>query len=373
MSEDTSQPTDQQAGTALRRGWTTGACAAAAARAAFTGLVSGSFPDPVTIRLPRDRSPAFALAVHACGDGWARAGVIKDAGDDPDVTHGALVSVTARPGAPGRGVQLRAGPGVGTVRRSGLPVAAGEPAINPGPRGYIEQGIAEAAAALSAPTDVTLELAIEDGERLAAQTLNPRLGIEGGLSVLGTTGLLVPFSCAAWIDAIQRGIDVARAAGIEHVAGSTGRTSEQAVQAYHQLPDEALIDMGDFVGGMLKYLRRYPVPRVTIAGGVAKITKLAQGFLDVHSRRGQADLAALAETAGRLGADATCREVMATANTVAEAFDRAQAAGLPLGDAVAREAQQTALNLIDPACSEVEVLLFDRRGQRVGRAGWARD
>ncbi|MCG5527638.1 MULTISPECIES: cobalt-precorrin-5B (C(1))-methyltransferase [Halorhodospira] len=372
MAQDPECFTETSAGTALRRGWTTGACAAAAARAAFSGLVSGAFPDPVTVRLPRERNPAFALAAQACGDGWARAGVIKDAGDDPDVTHGALVSVTARPGAPGGGVRLRAGPGVGTVRRSGLPVAAGEPAINPGPRGYIEQGIREAAAALSVPADVTLEVAIEDGERLAAQTLNPRLGIEGGLSVLGTTGVLVPFSCAAWIDAIQRGIDVARAAGLGHVAGSTGRTSEQAVQAYHGLPDEALIDMGDFVGGMVKYLRRHPVPRITIAGGMAKITKLAQGFLDVHSRRGQADLTALAETAAQLGADAACQEGIATANTVAEAFDLAQAADLPLGDAVAREAQRTALALVDPATSEVEVLIFDRRGQPVGRAGWAR-
>ncbi|MFW6277903.1 MAG: cobalt-precorrin-5B (C(1))-methyltransferase CbiD, partial [Halorhodospira sp.] len=218
-----------------------------------------------------------------------------------------------------------------------------------------------------------LEIAIEDGERLAAQTLNPRLGIEGGLSVLGTTGVLVPFSCAAWIDAIQRGVDVARAAGIEHVAGSTGRTSEQAVQVHHQLPDEALIDMGDFVGGMLKYLRRHPVPRITIAGGIAKITKLGQGFLDVHSRRGQADLIRLADTARGLGADAACQEAIATANTVAEAFERAEAAGLPLGDAVAREAQRTAVALIDPAHSEVEILILDRHGRPVGRAGWARD
>ena len=371
MSQGHADPADAPAGTALRRGWTTGACAAAAARAACTALLSGAFPDPVTVALPRGRAPAFALARQAQGPGWAYAGVVKDAGDDPDITHGATVSATARPGTPGSGIRLHAGAGVGTVRRTGLPVAAGEPAINPGPRAYIEWAAQEAAAEQAADADIELAIGIEDGERLATQTLNPRLGIEGGLSVLGTSGVLVPFSCAAWIDAIQRGIDVARAAGLTHVAGSTGRTSERAVQARHHLPDEALIDMGDFVGGTLKYLRRHPVPRITIAGGLAKITKLAQGFLDVHSRRGQADLRQLAELAAGIGAAEACRTRIAGANTVAEAFSHAAAAGLPLGDAVARAAQRTALGLIDGERSQVEVLLYDRAGRLAGAAGWA--
>ncbi|MBK1727730.1 cobalt-precorrin-5B (C(1))-methyltransferase CbiD, partial [Halorhodospira neutriphila] len=259
----------------------------------------------------------------------------------------------------------------GTVRRPGLPVAVGEPAINPGPRGYIAGAIREAAAALGAGGDVELEIAIPGGETLAAETLNPRLGIEGGLSVLGTAGVLVPFSCAAWIHSIQRGVDVARAAGVAHIAASTGRTSEQAVRAHHALADEALIDMGDFAGGTLKYLRRHPVPRITLAGGIAKMAKLAQGFLDLHSRRGQADLGALAEMAAGLGADPACRARIAGANTVAEAAGHARAAGLPLGDAIARAAQRTALGLIDPGRSHLEVLLFDRDGGIAGAAPWA--
>ena len=126
--------------------------------------------------------------------------------------------------------------------------------------------------------DVEVEISIPGGEALAERTLNGRLGIVGGLSILGTTGIVVPYSCAAWIHAIHRGIDVARAAGVTHVAGATGASSEAAVQELHGLPEIALIDMGDFVGGMLKYLRAHPVPRVTIAGGVAKMTKLAQGL-----------------------------------------------------------------------------------------------
>ena len=129
---------------------------------------------------------------------------------------------------------------------------------------------------------------------MAAKTLNARLGIVGGLSILGTTGVVIPYSCAAWIASIHNGIDVARATGLTHVAGATGRTSEAAVKALYDLPETALLDMGDFVGGTLKYLRTHPVPRVTIAGGIAKITKLAQGMLDLHSARGRVELGALA-------------------------------------------------------------------------------
>ena len=223
--------------------------------------------------------------------------MIKDAGDDPDVTHGALVLATVRRGAAGSGVQFKAGPGVGTVTLPGLPVPPGEPAINPVPRKMMRAAIAEVARALGHPGDVEIEIAIPHGEEMAAKTLNARLGIVGGLSILGTTGVVIPYSCAAWIASIHNGIDVARATGLTHVAGATGRTSEAAVKALYDLPETALLDMGDFVGGTLKYLRTHPVPRVTIAGGIAKITKLAQGMLDLHSARGRVELGALAEVA----------------------------------------------------------------------------
>ena len=143
-----------------------------------------------------------------------------------------------------------------------------------------------------------------DGEILAQRTLNGRLGIIGGLSILGTTGIVVPFSCSAWIHSIHRGIDVARASGVTHLAGTTGNSSEKAVRALHDMPETALIEMGDFVGGMLKYLKSHPVPRVTIAGGVAKMTKLAQGRLDLHSKRGEVDFSVLAALAGAVGCSA---------------------------------------------------------------------
>jgi cobalt-precorrin-5B (C1)-methyltransferase len=352
----------------LRRGWTTGTCAAAAAKAAFAALITGEFPDPVAVTLPRGERPSFALALTRNDNTSASAGIVKDAGDDPDVTHGALIVATVRIGAPGAGVTFRAGDGVGTVTRPGLPVPPGEPAINPVPRRMIRDAIGEIAAASGCAADAEVEIAIPGGEQLAAKTLNGRLGIVGGLSILGTTGIVVPYSCAAWIASIHQGIDVARAAGLSHIAGATGATSEAAVRKLYGLPDMALIDMGDFVGGMLKYLRRHPLPRLTIAGGVAKMTKLAQGFADLHSKRGAVDLQKLADLARAQGGSEQLRAAIAGANTAAQAFALAQAEQIALGDAVARAAQHTAQQMIEGRPIAIEVVLFDREQNLVGRA-----
>src|SRR5262249_52241295 len=178
----------------LRRGWTTGTCATAAAKAAYVALMTGEFPDPVEVTLPRGQRAVFTLAMNRREAECATAGVIKDAGDDPDVTHGALVLATVRLGVRGGGVTFRAGEGVGTVTRAGLPAPPGEPAINPAPREMICRAIAEAAATANAGDDVEVEIAIPGGEALAARTLNQRLGNVGGLSLLCTTGIVVAYS-----------------------------------------------------------------------------------------------------------------------------------------------------------------------------------
>jgi cobalt-precorrin-5B (C1)-methyltransferase len=353
--------------TALRRGWTTGACAAAATRAAYEALLTGRFPDPVEITLPGGQRPAFALALEECGDGFARTGIVKDAGDDPDVTHGALIVATITPGAAGTGVVFRAGDGVGTVTRPGLPLPPGEPAINPAPRDMIRAAIAEAASLHGGGVDVVVEISVPGGEKLAERTLNGRLGIVGGLSILGTTGIVVPYSCSAWIHSIHRGIDVARAGGLDHVAGATGSTSEAAIQRLHNLSEQGLIDMGDFVGGMLKYIRGHPLPKVTIAGGFAKLTKLGQGLLDLHSRRGAVDLDWLAERLVEAGGDAPLADQVRRANTALEALEVAQAADIDLGAAVAEAAWTTAAKALRGADIALEIAIFDRAGGLVAR------
>jgi cobalt-precorrin-5B (C1)-methyltransferase len=322
-------------------------------------LLSGHFPDPVEIVLPGGRSASFALAESAFIGAGAMAAVVKDAGDDPDVTHGALVRVTVRAAPSGSGLRFRAGPGVGTVTRAGLPVPPGEPAINPVPRRMIAQAIAQVVAEAGGKwTDLEVEISIPGGEALALRTLNPRLGIVGGLSILGTTGVVIPYSCAAWIDSIRRGIDVARAGGLLHIAGATGRTSEAAVQKLYNLPEMALIEMGDFVGGMLKYVRAHPVARVSVAGGVGKMTKLAQGRLDLHSRRGGVDFVALADLAAASGAPAAAVQEVARSNTAAEAF-----AHVHLGDAVARAAWVTCAAVLDRSAIALDVAIFDQAGE----------
>jgi cobalt-precorrin-5B (C1)-methyltransferase len=354
----------------LRRGWTTGTCAAAATRAAAEAFATGHFPDPVEIALPGGRRVAFALALQERGADFARAGIVKDAGDDPDVTHGALVIATVRAGAPGSGVTFRAGPGVGTVTKPGLPVAVGEPAINPVPREMIRAAVAEAAALCGAPVDVEVEIAVPGGERLAERTLNPRLGILGGISILGTTGIVVPYSCAAWIHSIHRGIDVARATGLGHVAGATGATSEQAVRALHGLDEAALIDMGDFVGGMLKYLRRHRVGKVTVAGGFAKMTKLGQGLLDLHSRRGEVDLDWLADRIREAGGDADLAARCRAANSALDALQQCAAAGVDVAAVVAARAWDTAAAALDDTEVALEVAVFDRAGGLLATTGF---
>ena len=353
---------------ALRRGWTTGACATAAARAAYEALLTGTFPDPVAIRLPRGRRASFALARKVLAGASATAGIVKDAGDDPDVTHGALILTTVERVAAGTGVAFAAGEGVGVVTLPGLALGVGEPAINPKPREMIRDALAEVAADFGAACDVRVTIAIPGGEALAAKTANGRLGIRGGLSVLGTTGIVVPYSCASWIHSIHRGIDVARAAGLGHVAAATGRTSEATAQRLYDLPEIALIDMGDFVGGTLKYLRRHPVARLTLAGGFGKLTKLAAGHLDLHSGRSRIDTGRLADQLARLGAG---ERIVAEARAAASAgavLALAQRSGAPLADAVAAQARGVAQAALAGGI-DVDVVVVDAAGAVIGRAG----
>ena len=358
----------------LRRGFTTGACATAAARAAVEALLGGRFPDPVTIALPGGGKPSFPLACAELLGPRATAGVVKDAGDDPDVTHGALVLTSLAPGAKGRGLVFIAGEGVGTVTRPGLPLAVGEPAINPVPRRMIAQTIAEALALHAResgkeppPADFEVTVSIPGGAALAEKTLNRRLGIVGGLSILGTTGIVIPYSCASWIHSIHRGIDVARAAGMTHIAAATGRTSERTVQKLYDLPEVALIDMGDFVGGTLKYLRNHAVPRVTLAGGFAKMSKLAAGHLDLHSGKTRVEPEVLARMLEDLGARDLAQAARAAASG-GEILALAQENGVALAPLVARRAREVALAAVGGGI-DIDVVVCDQDGRAIAASG----
>lgn len=343
----------------LRRGWTTGACATAAVKAALAGLWGSGVPDRVRIVLPKGEEPEFEVVGARIGNGWAEAGIVKDAGDDPDVTHG--VTVIARVACSSGGVVFRAGEGVGTVTKAGLPIGVGAPAINPVPRAMMDEEVAAAAVLYGTSPDVEITIRIPNGAEIAEKTWNPRLGIKGGLSVLGTTGIVRPFSCAAWIASIHRGIDVARAAGADHVAGCTGNTSEKIVQGMYGLPDFAMLDMGDFAGGLLKYLRKAPdgqsIKTITIGGGIGKMAKLAQGAVDLHSGRSQVDFGAIAEVFGQPD--------LAQANTALEVYERL---GAPFAAYVAQGARAAVEALLQDSGVACNMVVIDRAGTVIGRA-----
>lgn len=369
MGSSSNNARSAKSATILKRGWTTGACATAATKAAFVALITGEFLDPVSIILPKGDTPSFALAMEGLHDDFATAAIIKDAGDDPDVTHGALIIAEVRRLDKGAGIQFVAGQGVGTVTRKGLPIEVGNAAINPVPRKLMSDVITEIAEQHGVAADVEISISIPDGEEIAQKTWNPRLGILGGLSILGTTGVVHPFSCSAWIASIHRGVDVARAAGISHVAGSTGSTSEAAVAKFHKLDEISLMDMGDFVGGLLKYLRHNPVERATIAGGFAKITKLAMGFRDLHSARSQVDFDWMAAQFQLLGANRKLLQQVKGANTALETLNLAQLEQLDIAGHIAKLALIEAQKIVNNSEVKIDILITDRQGKVIAHFG----
>jgi cobalt-precorrin-5B (C1)-methyltransferase len=349
----------------LKRGWTTGACATAATKAALTALLTGEFPDPVSIVLPKGETPSFSLSFEKLGDSEAHAGIIKDAGDDPDVTHGAMIIAKVTRGKSGCGIMFNAGSGVGIITKAGLPLSVGEAAINPIPRTLMRDVVTQLCTLHHVSCDIEITISVPNGQELARKTWNPRLGIMGGISILGTTGIVHPFSCAAWIHSIHRGVDVARAQGLTHIAGSTGSTSEDAVQKFYQLQDSSLIDMGDFAGGLLKYVRMHPVAKLTIAGGFAKITKLAQGHMDLHSSRSQIDFAFLHQLALHHGLVPALAEQTLTANTAQEVLEITNSYGVNLAHIIALLAKQQAQLILRDAPVEVEIFITNRKGDMI--------
>ena len=351
----------------LRSGLTTGSCATATSLAAARLLLTGECHDAVDIVLPKGKQVQMRLEFCRLTVQGAEAGTLKDAGDDPDVTHGALlycqVSLIDAPG-----VRFVAGSGVGTVTRPGLVLGVGEPAINPVPRRMIGEHLARLAEEQGYTGGFEVTVNVRDGAALALKTMNPRLGILGGLSILGTSGIVRPFSCAAYIASIHQGIDVATTNGYRHIAACTGNASEDTMRRVYQLPEIALIEMGDFVGAVLKHLRKVPVDKLSLCGGFGKISKLAAGHMDLHSRHSSIDLAQLAHWAGDIGAGVELQAQIRAANTSQQALAMAHAHGVMLGDEVCRHARLFACSVV-PAQVQVEVFAIDREGGVVGRAG----
>lgn len=313
----------------LRSGYTTGACASAAAKAAVTRLVTGKCCQKIEIPFPDGKRHSFL--VHSCREceSGIFASIIKDAGDDPDVTNGAEICAEAAffdgQNIPEHhlhieNIILGGSSGVGTVTKGGLASKVGEPAINPVPREMIVQAVQE----VESKKRVLIRISVTRGEELAQKTLNSRLGILGGLSILGTTGIVRPVSASAWTATITASMDVAKEAGLQEIVLSTGRTSEVGVQGLLNLPEEAYAMMGDYLEFSLKEAAKHGFQIIHIAGMWAKITKAALKVPQTHVRNGALEMVDAAALLERLGAEGELLEKIKQSNTAREMYEHLQ-------------------------------------------------
>lgn len=353
----------------LRRGYTTGACAAAAAAGAATLLLTGERLPAVEIDLPAGFRHTFELT------GWQRTGshsascaTVKDAGDDPDATHlariEAAVSWRDQPG-----VEIDGGHGVGRVTKPGLPVGVGEAAINPVPRRMIQEAVTAVLDEHGTARGVRVVISVPEGESIALKTLNPRLGILGGISILGTRGVVTPFSTEAYKASVVQAISVAAAAGNQQVVLTTGGSSEKyAMAMFAELAEEAFIQMGEYVGFSLEHAKAYGIRKVTFVGMAGKFSKVAQGAMLIHSKNAPVDFGFLASVAGRAGASPEQVQEIAGANTASQVVNLMTEAGNHIFfEQLCRHACEQSLAYMNGGMI-VEMVLITMKGRVLGRA-----
>ncbi|WP_461201037.1 cobalt-precorrin-5B (C(1))-methyltransferase [Anoxybacillus sp. TBDG-1] len=351
----------------LREGYTTGACATAATKAALLALITGIKQTEATIMLPIGRGVTFPIVSCELNEHIASAIVVKDGGDDPDVTHGA--SIVATVSWTDEGIHIDGGEGVGRVTKPGLPVPVGEAAINPVPRQMITGVARDLLTEYGVKGGVRIVISVPNGEEIAKKTLNGRLGIVGGISILGTRGIVVPFSTSAYRASIVRALEVAVACGCDHVVITTGGRSEKyAMMQYSHLPEEAFIEMGDFVGFTLKQCKRLGMKTVSLVGMMGKFSKVAQGVMMVHSKSAPVDFHFLAHIAEQCGAPRHMIEAVQQANTASQVGDMMYEAGyMSFFHLLCDYCCQHALREVGGGMT-VETTMYTLTGQWLGKA-----
>lgn len=354
-----------------RTGFTTGACAAAAARAATIGLVQGQVPESVECLLPNGQQVIFSVTEGRVDGHCAHAVIIKDAGDDPDCTHGAHLTadvclLTSSPDE----VVLKGGVGVGTITMPGLGLDVGGPAINPVPRRNIEENVRAVAGSLLGQQGLGVTISVPGGEKMAKKTLNARLGIIGGISILGTTGIVRPYSTAAFRASVIQGIEVAAIQGQDTVVLTTGgRTEKFVMRELPQLATACFVQMGDFLRYALDTVVKEKIPHVIIGGMVGKLTKMAQGETITHAGRAEVDTALLADIAADLGVDeAICNDIRNN-ETARYASERLEELGLSSAFHYALAQRVVATIAVRyPRQFSLKVLVCDFDGNKIAEA-----
>jgi cobalt-precorrin-5B (C1)-methyltransferase len=332
MAESGVPPRDRKG---LRTGYTTGACAAAAATAAARRLIRNMPLTEIETTLPNRMVVTFALKRCERAAESAICSVIKDAGDDPDCTHGAeLTAEVQLKDAPG--IEIRCGEGVALVTKPGLGLEVGAPAINPIPRRNIVEMV-EAELSSHGRNGAIVTISVPGGEEMARETINARLGLIGGISILGTTGIVRPYSTAAFKASVIQAIDVARERGLDELVLTTGGKSEAfAMKLFTHLPEDAFIQMGDFVGTALKHCARRRVRRAIIVGMIGKLSKMADGRMQTHAAGSEVNMELLAGLAAELGAGDALRAEIRQANTARHVMELCSAENIAIASLVCR-------------------------------------
>jgi cobalt-precorrin-5B (C1)-methyltransferase len=352
----------------LRSGYTTGACATAAVQAAMITLLTGEKVNETTIYIPAGEYVPFTIQYGDISENQVTTGTVKDGGDDPDATHGALIQASVS-FSESSSITIDGGRGVGRVTKSGLPISIGEAAINPVPRQMIQEVAQQLLETYKVNKGVHIVISVPDGEEIAKRTLNGRLGIVGGISILGTRGIVVPFSNEAYTASITLALQVARSAGCDTVAITTGGRSEKyAMKQYSYLPEVAFIEMGDFVGYTLHECKKLGVKSVKLVGMMGKLSKVAQGKMMVHAHTESIDFSFLAQLAMEAGATEKLTKAISQANTASQ-----------VGEWMEREVGQRFFDSLCYSCCKqsfeeiggglnIETSVYTLNGQLLGRA-----
>jgi len=354
-----------------RKGFSTGANAAAAARAATLGLVSGNIPKTVDCLLPENNLVQFKITESTLEEEHAHTELIKDAGDDPDVTHNAIITADVRllPKRAGE-VILKGGIGVGIVTQAGLGLEVGGPAINPKPREYIEENVRIAGEELLEEHGLEVTISVPDGERLAKRTLNARLGIIGGISILGTTGIVHPWSTAAFRASVIQGIEVTSNQGHDTVVLTTGgRTEKFTMRELPDLPQGCFVQMGDFLSYALDTSVKEKIKNIVIGGMVGKLTKIAQGELITHADRNPVNMELVASLAKEAGAPDNIVKEIKQAETARFGSEKMKELGIQMKfyNALAKRVITT-LTERYPTQFNLRILICDFEGNKITEA-----
>jgi cobalt-precorrin-5B (C1)-methyltransferase len=355
--------------TTLRKGFTTGTSAAAATKAALIRLVEGKNADCVEVNLPRGGKIPITIKWTQIEGGTATSAVTKDAGDDPDATHGAEILSTVSLNSNIGDIRIEGGKGVGRVTKPGLGLRIGTAAINPVPTIMIKAAVLEVGSRILKTKGITVIISVPLGEAIAKKTDNPRLGILGGISILGTTGIVIPYSTASFAASIRQSLDVAIAMGVDTVALTTGGRSEEFIKRLYEnsLPDHSLIQMGDFVGYAIRQCHAKKVKKAIIAGFIGKLTKVAMGAKQTHVKGSHVDMEFMANLALDCACSADLVSKILEANTarhVQEIIHEHRVAGY--FDLICERAHEKLMPLAGGSL-RLEIVMFDFDGKVCGR------